>query len=127
MRSIEVVHATPEAVVPDASTPGSVVAEIGGDRGAVVVHVPPNWSGREIEIRHVSERWTGSHVSVLARRLAQHDDYSAFFPSLQQGDYEVRCRQPIGLGGQAMSEVRTLRVLAGCVVDHYWDVTVPRT
>lgn len=123
MRSLGVLHSSGESLS-DGSTPGSVVAEIGGDHGAVVVHLPPEWWRREIEIRRVTEQWAGAHVAVLSRRLARHDDYSAFFPSLLRGDYQVRCRRPSGSpDGQEDQEVRTVSVVAGSVVDVYWGVT----
>jgi hypothetical protein len=113
--------------VPDASTPGSVVAEIGADHGAVVVHVPRDWHGREIEVRHAGERWAGIHVAVLARQLVQHDEYSAFFPSLREGVYRVRLRPTFGTSGGAADppDVRTVRVLGGDVANLYWGVPAP--
>src|SRR5579884_2400045 len=78
--------------LPGPSRAGTVAAEIGGDRGAAVVRVPPSWLGDELEIRRVGEAWTGSHVAVLERRLPRGTESSAFFPALGAGIYEVRRR-----------------------------------
>lgn|GEM_PF-5171533 len=126
MRPISNVRRTPEGAL-DSSGPGSVLAEVGGDRGAVIVHVPPDWWGREIEIREVSDPWAGIHVAVMARRLPERDDYSAFFASLLKGEYEVRCRKsassdedsdPVGIG--------TVSVVGGAVADLYWQILETR-
>jgi hypothetical protein len=109
-------------VLPGPSDPGSVTAEIGGNRGAVVVHVPADWAGREIEIRRVPDTWDGTHVAVLARHLSQGEDHSAFFPSVGQGVYELRPLHPHGPDGHRLagSEVRTVTVAGGEITDIMW-------
>ena len=121
MRALTEVTAAAE-VLPGPSTPGSVTAEIGNDRGALVVHVPADWAGREVEIRPVGGPWTGTHVAVLPRCLGARVDHCAFFPSLPDGVYELRpiaphgptSHQPLG------SEVRSVRVTGAEVADITW-------
>jgi hypothetical protein len=76
--------------LPESSGPGSVVLEIGGDVGAATVRVDPSLAGREIEIREVGAPWAGRHVAVLRRDLPDGPVWAALFPSLTEGDYEVR-------------------------------------
>jgi hypothetical protein len=104
--------------LPGASSPGSVVAEIGGDHGALIVHVPAGWHGVEIEIRRSSQPWVGTHVAVMARRLAPGDDHSAFFPSLPAGRYELRRMGHSALGPD--SQVVAVSIAGGEVTDIVW-------
>ena len=71
---------------------GSVVLDIGGDRGAAIVQTPPSFEGLEIEIRRSGAAWDGTHVAVRPRRVPAGVVYAALFPELRQGDYEVRLR-----------------------------------
>jgi hypothetical protein len=102
-----------------------VVADIGGDRGALIMHVPSGWLGREMEIRRPPEPWSGIHVGVIARHLSDRTEYSAFFPSLLSGEYEIRPMiasrmQP------PVTELRTAQVASGSVTDIYWNTSVAR-
>lgn len=126
MRHLTTAHPAPEGRL-EASGPGSVVAEIGRDHGAVVVHVPPGWQGREVEIRHLSQPWSGVHVAVLARRLQRGTDYSAFFPSLLRGEYQVRPRPATGTPERSMEvcEVRSVGVAGGQVTHLHLGVPEP--
>jgi hypothetical protein len=119
-----IVHSPPEKPH-GVSSPGSVVAEIGGDHGALIVHVPPEWRGEEIEIRRASEPWAGRHVAVLQRRLPQRDDFSAFFPSLERGEYQVRCRPTPGLKQSHLDCARSVVVVGGGVVELHLGVSAP--
>ena len=109
--------------LPGASAPATVLSEIGGNRGAVVVHVSPDWRGREIEIRRIAEPWAGVHVAVLPRQLSAREDYSAFFPSLERGEYQVRDRWAAASAGphSAPAEVRSVTVCGGAVTELDWD------
>jgi hypothetical protein len=93
-----------------ASEMGSVVLDIGGDRGAAIVHAPPNLDGYEIEIRRRGTPWDGTHVAVRPRRIPDGVLYAALFPELAQGDYEVRIR-----GGSDDGAAATLGVEGGRV------------
>ena len=79
---------------------GSVVLDIGGARGAAIVHAPASLDGFEIEIRRRGTAWDGTHVAVRPRRVPDGVVYAALFAELEQGDYEVRVRggTPDGAG-----------------------------
>jgi hypothetical protein len=79
-------------VIPEPSSPGSVVLDIGGEVGAATIFVPATLLGREIEIRDVQDEWAGTHVGVRERVLPDGPAWAAVFPSLSQGDYEIRMR-----------------------------------
>jgi hypothetical protein len=84
--------------------------------------VPADWTGREIEIRRAGDPWKGTHVAVLARHLPAGVDHSAFFPSLEQGAYELR---PIHAHGPHAhephgSQIRTAQITGGAVADVVW-------
>jgi hypothetical protein len=77
---------------PEASQPGSVVLDIGGDIGAAILVAPASLTGVEIEIRRLGEPWTGRHVAVRARHLPDGTVNAAVFEALKRGRYEARIR-----------------------------------
>lgn len=93
---------------------GSVLLDIGGDIGALVVSMPPAMEGLEVEIRpiggpahalsHVDQQPHGVlahshaevhdhphllHVAVVARPVADGVAHSLVFPELTDGVYEL--------------------------------------
>ena len=70
---------------------GPVVLDIGGDVGALVVAMPETMADVEIEIRSVgaSRRALLSHVGVVGRPVGGRTMWSAVFPELHQGRYEL--------------------------------------
>ena len=68
--------------------PGSVVLELGGNIGALILATPPDLAGREIDI---SPRAGGPRTHSLARerRTASHISYAAVYPVLTAGEYTV--------------------------------------
>jgi hypothetical protein len=94
---------------------GSVLLDIGGDIGALVVIMPPALVGVEVEInrideiaaepRHVDDRKDGGggahrpHVAVVARPTAGGVVHSLVFPELTEGRYELyrRPAEPVEL------------------------------
>lgn len=79
---------------------GPVVLDIGGDVGALVVAMPETMTGVEIEIRPVGPSRRGlahrSHVGVVGRPVGGRTIWSAVFPELREGRYELYER----VGGQ---------------------------
>ncbi len=67
---------------------GAVIANVGGDRGALVLHVPEAMAGAEIEIS-VRDGDVKTHVAVLERHLSQGTLFAAFYSSLAAGDYTI--------------------------------------
>ena len=96
-----------------ASSPASVIADIGGDIGAAVLYVPAGLTGHEIEIRAAGSPWDGTHVGVRERRIGRAPVWAAFFGSLTAGRYELRIRHH----GSRTVEVE---VPAGGVAEARW-------
>ena len=103
-------HATlsPERAANLAENPyagqGSVLLDIGGDVGAVILHLPAAWEGDEVEYRRLGEpdahhhehlhdqdhdhdHGHRPHVAVVGRPAGDRIAYSAVFPELVAGRY----------------------------------------
>jgi hypothetical protein len=75
--------------VPGASS-GSVVLEVGGSIGALVLHTPAALDGREIEISpHGVPAARRTHSQVRERRAGGSMQYAAVYPGLAAGDYTI--------------------------------------
>ena len=83
---------------------GSVLLDIGGDVGAVILHLPAVWEGAEVEYRrhgepdahhhehghhhgHEQGHRHRPHVAVVGRPAGDRIAYSAVFPELVAGRY----------------------------------------
>ena len=66
----------------------SVMLDIGGDIGALIISTPAAMAGHEIEIGLTagSER---THVAVRERRGPAGTRYAAIYPALPAGDYTI--------------------------------------
>ncbi len=79
------------------SGPGTVVMEVGGDIGALILYTPAELDGQEIEISRDGEpaRRDGepaakrTHSQVRARHMAAGTRYAAVYPGLVAGSYTV--------------------------------------
>jgi hypothetical protein len=68
----------------------SLVLDIGGDVGALIIHTGPELDEREIEISPGADLAARrSHNQVHARRNRDLTAYTAVFPSVPAGDYTV--------------------------------------
>jgi hypothetical protein len=93
---------------------GPVLLDIGGDIGALVLRMPPELAGNEVEARPVehADDWAHlPHVGVLARGLS----HTAVFGELPEGDYQLYLRPagPVAL---------TVRVRGGEVTEADWPL-----
>jgi hypothetical protein len=98
---------------------GPVMLDIGGDIGALIVTMPAELVGAEVEARPVAgaafESYDGGHlphVAVLARPAGREVQYSAVFGELQDGEYQLYLRphEPVRLtavvhGGEVTTAV----------------------
>lgn len=90
---------------------GSVVLDIGGNTGALVIVTGPEWHGREIEISPKDQdTQTRTHVAVRERHISSGVRYSAVFPALPAGPYTIwRTRtEPAGtvvVAGATVTEI----------------------
>jgi hypothetical protein len=99
---------------------GSVLLDIGGDIGALVVRMPPDMEGLEVEIRPTRRHPTETHdhahvahVAVVARPTDAGLVHSLVFPELRQGAYELYLRPagPVEL---------TVTITGGKVTEASW-------
>jgi hypothetical protein len=71
------------------SYPGSVLLELGGGAGALIVHTGPERRGEEIEITSVTGDGVRTHAEVRERRMPDTTVYCAVYYGLAAGDYTV--------------------------------------
>jgi hypothetical protein len=97
---------------PPPSGEGTVVLDIGGDRGAAVIFIPAALEGSEIEIRPAGEPWTGTHTGIRRREVHDGVRFAAVFGNLPAGPYQLRVKGTeadpvlaIGVTGGAVTEV----------------------
>ena len=113
-------HAATE-VVAEPSGEGTVVLDIGGTRGAVVVFTPGSLAGLEIEIRPAGGRWDGTHTGIRRRDLRDTVAHAGVFGSLEAGAYELRLRGlPAGQPGGGI--VVDALVTGGEIVQVEWPM-----
>lgn len=96
---------------------GSVMLDIGGDVGALVVEMPAAMTGVEIEIRPVGAPVGASvhhpHVAVVARPVGAELVPSLVYPELREGAYALyeKCTDRVEL---------TVSVQGGVVTEAAW-------
>jgi hypothetical protein len=73
---------------------GTVLLDIGGDVGALVVHAAGALDGVEIELARRGEKQAFVHTEVRERRLPEGSVYAGVFPAVMIGDYTL-----LGLDG----------------------------
>lgn len=72
------------------SGPGTVVMDVGGDIGALILYTPAALDGREIEIsRDGPPGARRTHSQVRARHLPAETRYAAVYPGLPAGEYTI--------------------------------------
>jgi hypothetical protein len=96
---------------------GPVLLDIGDDIGAVVLSMPAELAGTEVEARPVATHPDGHlpHVGVLARSVAGRVSHAAVFGALPEGRYELYLRPagPVAL---------TVAVRGGEVTNADWPL-----
>jgi hypothetical protein len=71
------------------STEGSVVMEVGGDVGALVVYTPDVLAGHEIELALRGDDHQFVHTEVRERELPDGTIYAGVFPAVPAGEYTL--------------------------------------
>jgi hypothetical protein len=102
----------PEAAQLGPSDPGSVILDIGGDRGSLIIMTSEELSGAEIEISPVGADGERTHIAIRERRAPAGTRWAGIFPPLLEGEYTVW-----GLDGTARERVR---VVGGEVTQIDW-------
>jgi hypothetical protein len=69
--------------------PESVVLDIGGELGALIVHTSAAMLGTEVEISPSGEDHNRSHKDVLEREINGRPAYTLVFDKLREGSYTL--------------------------------------
>ena len=93
---------------------GTVLLDIGGDRGALVVMMPAVLDAAEVELRPAGAEWRGTHTGVRGRDVRDGRCFAAVFGSIDAGTYQLR------LCGTATGPVLDVTVAAGSVTEAAW-------
>jgi hypothetical protein len=95
------------------SGPGTVVMDLGGDIGALILYAPHDLDGREIEISRDDEPGgRRTHSQVRARHMPGVTRYAAVYPGLRAGAYTI--------WRDAVSPLGTVAVTGGQVTSWSW-------
>jgi hypothetical protein len=95
------------------SRAGSVVLDIGGDTGALILHTPAEMLGREIDVTPASAPHAhGTHSLVRERQVSGTTTYAAVYPALPAGDYIIWRDRATPAG--------TVTIAGGQVTRHHW-------
>jgi hypothetical protein len=68
---------------------GTVMLDIGGDIGSLIIMTPPELSGAEIEISPVGDGDARTHIAIRERRSPGGTRWAGIFPGLKAGRYTV--------------------------------------
>ncbi|MDE3087423.1 MAG: phospholipase [Acidobacteriota bacterium] len=116
-------HGEPHPLGP--TTSGSVLLDIGGADGALVVRTDDHTVGLEVEIRRQGEPWTGRHVAVREREVAGTTFAAALFGPLPEARYELRWRDrrpaegtPVVVRAGSVGEVGLPRAMGSAAPAH---------
>ncbi len=94
---------------------GTVMIDIGGDMGALVIITPSELVREEIEISALAPNAKRVHVAVRERlRTGGPPRYAAVFPSLDAGEYTLWRRK----GGDEVAG--TVSIIGGQVTETEW-------
>ena len=92
---------------------GTVVLDIGGAVGALVVHTPAALAGVEIELARRGETQQFVHTEVRARHLPDGHVYAAVFAAVPAGEYTLLDAPP--------GAPRDVVITCGEVVELHWE------
>lgn len=68
---------------------GTVMLNIGGRIGALIIDTPPQWHGREIEVSPVDDPGVRTHAAVRARYVRGGVTYCVVLDALTEGRYLI--------------------------------------
>jgi hypothetical protein len=98
------------------SDPGTVVMEVGGDIGALILYTPADLNGREIEISQDDDPGARrTHSQVRPRHAPATIRYAAVYPDLAAGPYTI--------WRDEQSPAAAAVVTGGQVTTSYWPGT----
>ena len=88
----------------------SVVLNIGGDVGALILYAPAGMDGQEVEISRA--RAARTHAVVRRRDAGNATVYAAVYPDLAAGDYAI--------WRDAEHQATTATITGGSVTSCHW-------
>lgn len=95
----------PETPLPP-SGDGTVVLEIGGEVGALVVHTPPELDGHEIDLFPIGSTIPCMHSAVRRRDVWGQHRWAAVYPAVAAGDYTLAgSSQALSITGGMVTEL----------------------
>lgn len=101
--------------IPAPSGVGTVVLDIGGDTGALILHAPAELNGVEIEISPNGVREAArTHSRVRERRVGSAVRYAAVYPAVPAGCYTI--------WRDAATPAATVTVTGGSIASCQWPV-----
>ncbi len=75
---------------PRSGPPDSLVLDIGGDIGALILYADDDLVGTEIDLTRVGEEHHhGTHTAIRRRRADSRDIVCGVYPALREGTYTV--------------------------------------
>ena len=97
---------------PGPSGPGTVLLDIGGEIGALIIITAAAMAGEEIHISPVRDPAGRTHAVVRERRLGPASSYAAVYPALPAGEYTIwrDAGRPAG----------TVRIEGGAATGYRW-------
>jgi hypothetical protein len=93
----------------------SLVLDIGGEIGALVIHTGPHMDGAEIELSPINDDCARFHNMVHPRTICGARSYSAVFPAITEGEYTV--------WRDSTTRAGVLTIRGGKVTEYHWDDT----
>ncbi|MCX4744585.1 hypothetical protein OG455_03450 [Kitasatospora sp. NBC_01287] len=111
-------HTHEHPPLPAPSREGSVVLEIGGDLGALIIHTSAAEDGLEIEVSPIGADPIDApeprtHAAVRPRHLVGRSIHCVVISPLQEGDYTI--------WRTADTPEATVTVRGGEVTEHRWS------
>jgi hypothetical protein len=97
--------------VPGLSGPGTVVLDIGGNAGALIIYTPGEMDGAEIEVSARHPPGPPTHALVRERRAAG-GCHAAVYPALPAGDYTI--------WRDRLTPAGAVTVRGGAVTRYHW-------
>jgi hypothetical protein len=85
---------------------GSVVLDIGGDVGALILHTSFACAGDEIDLLPDDTHAPHVHSAVRKRRTSQGSSFAAVYPQLKAGSYTIEgTTQRVAIAGGRVVEL----------------------
>ena len=99
------------------SESGSVVLDLGGDSGALIIYTGRELHGREIEVSRADRDGPRTHSAVRERHVRDGVFHIAVYPDLEAGLYTVWWddRTPAG----------AISVTGGAIAEFAWPTSAP--